>query len=110
MKTFIILALFSLPSFAATFECRYAINLAEVYRSEITIVDGTRNVKIAELGEYEFFMSSFPEGKYELQALNVYEPSRTYATARLSSANPELELVIWKREGIMEGSCVLKSN
>lgn len=110
MKTFIFCSLFALPSFAATFECRYLYNLSEIYSSEVTVADGARDVKIAELGEYEFFMSSFPDGKYEFQALNVYEPSRTYASARMSSANPEINIVIWKREGIMEGSCKLQSN
>lgn len=110
MKTFILLSLFSLPSFSATFECRYLINLDEVYRSEVTIPDGARDVKIAELGEYEFFMSSFPDKKYEFQALNVYEPSRTYAAARITEANRDINIVIWKREAIVEGACSLKSN
>lgn len=110
MKTFILATLVSFSSFAADFDCRYFHNLNEVYSNEVTIADGVKNQVIAEFEEYRFFLSSLADGKYELQALNVIEPSRTYATARLSSANPEIGLVIWKREGIIEATCTLKAH
>jgi hypothetical protein len=108
MKTFIIATLVSFSSFAADFDCRYFQNLNEIYQNEVTIADGAKDQLIADFEEYRFFITSLRDGKYELQALNVTEPSRTYATARLSSENPELGLVIWKREGIIEVKCSLK--
>lgn len=110
MKTFLILIFVSFSSFAADFDCRYFYNLNEVHQNKVTINDGSKDVRIAEFEEYQFFLSSLPHNKYELQALNGIEPSRTYASAILSSANPELGLVIWKRESIIEVKCSLESN
>jgi hypothetical protein len=108
MKTFIFILLFSTSAIAADFECSFHQNLTEIYRS--TVVVNGKDVKIAAFDGYEFFMGQLPEGKYELQALNVYEPSRTYAATRLSTSNPEIELTIWKREAIIEARCTLKAN
>lgn len=110
MKTFFILTFVSFSAIATEFDCRYFYNLEEVYRNKVTINDGQKEMRIAELEEYVFFLSSHPRGKFELQALNRIEPSRTYASAILSSSNPELELVIWKRDGMVEGKCTLQPN
>lgn len=101
-------ALFSMNTFAATFGCSYFWNLDEVYRNEVTIADGAKDIVIGEMEEYRFFITSLTGGKYELQALNENLPSRTYATARVSAESPELGLVIWTREHIMEVKCSLK--
>lgn len=110
MKTFLVLALTSFSALAADFDCRYLQNLNEIYSNRVTIADGAKNVVIADFDEYVFFMSSLGNDKYELQSLNNMEPSRTYATARVNAANPELGLVIWKRESIIEVNCTLSSN
>lgn len=110
MKQIIIPLLFSVSSFAAEFDCSYFYNLNEIYRNDVSISEGSKNLKIGELEEYEFFMSSLGSGKFELQALNVYEPSRSYATAILGQENRELALVIWKRESMVEVACTLKAN
>ena len=93
---------------AADFECSYFQNLSEIHRSTNTV--NGKDVQLAAFEEYEFFMSQLPEGKYELQAYNRFEPSRTYAVTRVSAANPDIELTIWKREAIIEVHCTLKSN
>ncbi len=93
---------------AAEFECSYHQNLTEIYRSTVSV--NGKDVKIAAFDGHEFFMSQLPDGKYELQAYNMYEPSRTYAAARVSITNPEIELTIWKREALIEARCTLKSN
>lgn len=101
---------FSVSSFAADFDCSYFRNLEEIHQNAVTISEGSKDVKIAELDEYSFFLSSLTGGKFELQALNVIEPSRTYATAVLGRENRDLSLVIWKREAIIEVACALKAN
>lgn len=106
MKFAALLSLLSFSAVAADFECRYLQNLSEVYRNEVTVADGSRDQLIADFDEYKFFMTSLPDSKYELQALNNIEPSRTYAVARLTDANAEISLVIWKREAIIEVSCI----
>lgn len=89
---------FSISSFAADFDCSYFRNLEEVYRNDVSVSEGAKDQLIADLEEYKFFMTSLSGGRFELQALNVSEPSRTYATAILGRENRELSLVIWKRE------------
>lgn len=108
MKKIIFLSLLSTSALAADFECSYFQNLQEIHRSQVSVTG--KNVRIATFDQYEFFMSQLPEGRFELQAYNSYEPSRTYAVARLSSANPEIELTIWKREIMIEARCTLKSH
>jgi hypothetical protein len=108
MKTFILLSLLSVSAMAADFECSYYQNLSEIHRSTNSV--NGKDVQIADFDQYEFFLSQLPEGKYELQAYNRYEPSRTYAVARVTAANPEIGLTIWKREAIIEVHCTLKSN
>lgn len=108
MKTIILLSLFSFSALAAEFDCRYLQNLQEIHRSTVSV--SGKDVKIASFEQYEFFMSQLAEGRYELQAYNAYEPSRTYAVAYLSSSQPEIGLTIWKREAIIEASCNLISN
>lgn len=110
MKTFLILALTSFSALAADFNCSYYQNLNEIYSNKVTITDGAKDVVIADFDEYVFFMTSLGNEKYELQALNNIEPSRTYAIARVNAANPELGLVIWKREAIIEVKCALSAN
>lgn len=102
------LALVSFNAFSADFSCRYLWNLEEVYQNNVTIADGAKNVAIAEVEQYTFFITSLSGNKYELQALDNNIPARTYAVARVSSESPELGLVIWNREHIMEVSCSLK--
>ena len=108
MKTAVLLSLLSFSAVAADFECRYLQNLSEVHRNEVSVADGARDQVIADFDEYKFFMTSLPDSKYELQALNSIEPSRTYAIARLADVNSEISLVIWKREAIIEVNCTRK--
>lgn len=110
MKRLLILCLLSFSAVAAEFDCRYSYNLEEISRNKVTINEGQKEMRIAELEEHVFFLSSLPLKKFELQLLNRIEPSRTYASATLSSSNRELELTVWKREGIVEGKCTLQSN
>ena len=111
MKTAALLSFLCLLSFsaiAADFQCRYLQNLSEVYRNDVIVADGARDQVIADFDEYKFFMTSLPDSKYELQAMNSIEPSRTYAVSRLADMNSEISLVIWKREAIIEVSCIRK--
>ncbi len=108
MKYLTLLTFFSLPTFAADFHCRYFWNLQEIHQSDVSIKDGAKDVEIAEVEEYRFFITSLNQERYELQALNSIEPTRTYAVARVTKDSPELGLVIWKREHILEVNCSLK--
>ena len=108
MKTFIALALFSFSALAADFECVYSLNLKEIYRNNVSIADGAKAVVIADFEDYRFFMTSAGDNKYELQALIVSLPTRIYASSRISANNPELDLVFWSRDEILEGKCTLK--
>ncbi len=106
MKTLALLSLLSFSAMAADFECVYSQNLSEVYRNNVTVADGVRNQMIADFDEYKFYMTSLPDSKYELQFLNSIEPSRSYAVAKLPSAGSDISLVIWKREAIIEVTCI----
>ncbi len=106
MKTFILLTLLSASALAAEFECSFHQNLSEIYRTTVAV--NGKDVKIAAFDGYEFFLSELPDHKYELQAYNMYEPSRTYAAAILSPSHTEIELTIWKREIMLDARCSLK--
>lgn len=109
MKKLIPVALFllSFGASAASFDCRYFLNLEEIHRNAPVIADGAKNVEIAELGDYTYFITSLGDSKFELQALNSPAETRTYAVSQLGAGNPELGLVIWKRDGIAEVRCSL---
>lgn len=110
MKLAIILSVFFCTSaFAATkdIRCVTTFNSDSHFEVNIKLNDGQRNQKFADFDGYEFFLSALKDDMVELQIYNPYDPSRSYASAKLVDQN-YLELVIWKRDSILETRCQLK--
>jgi hypothetical protein len=86
-------------------KCVATYNADKVLEKELTLATGARSLSFGEAEGFEFFLTHSGESTVELQALNIDEPSRTYATAKLTDATSFVELSIWKREFIMEVRC-----
>ena len=111
MKALIAISLLSLSLSAVArdirISCAVSHNTQLVYENEISVPQNAKNISIANFDLFEMFMTSLPDGRYELQMLNSMEPSRTYATGALTSASPTLELSVWTREFLLETKCKL---
>lgn len=109
MKTITLIAvsLISLSSFATTLKCEAYYNLNPVFSAKVDVSDREQNVRFGDYEEYEFFVSDKGNNVFELQALHVIEPSRSYSTAKLTKDSPSMTLTIWKRESILDLTCSL---
>lgn len=85
--------------------CVASFNSEKVLESTFTLSPKERNKSFGEIDGFEFLVSENSENVIELQAYNMMEPSRSYATANLSQASSFVELSIWKREFLMEVKC-----
>lgn len=88
-------------------KCVATYNADKVLETEVKLTTGVRSLSFGEAEGFEFFLTHKGSNTVELQALNIYEPSRSYATAQLIDANSYVELSIWKREYIMEVRCTV---
>jgi hypothetical protein len=100
-------ALASMNSFAheTKLQCKATYNMDTVLETEVTLGHAERNKSFGEYEGFQFFLSDNGSGIVELQSLNIYEPSRSYATAKISEAGSFVELSIWTREYILEVRC-----
>lgn len=100
-------ALISFQAFAKDIDlrCTALINTQLILDRNIKLVSGTRGMFIGKAAGLDFFLTHSGENTVELQALNAYEPSRTYATANISEAGSFVDLSIWKREYVLEARC-----
>ena len=108
MKTTLalLLALGSFSAFAETkLQCKATYNLDTVLETEVTLNNSERNKSFGEYEGFQFFLSDNGNNIVELQMLNIYEPSRSYATAKISEAGSFVELSIWNREFLLEVRC-----
>lgn len=110
LKSLIVLsALVSSQAFAKdlNLKCIATYNADKVLEKEVTLATGARSLSFGGVEGFEFFLTHSGENTVELQALNSDEPSRSYATAKLTDAASFVELSIWKREFIMEVRCTV---
>jgi hypothetical protein len=108
LKSLIILcALLSSQAFAKDFKlkCIATYNADKVLETELTLATGARSTSFGGAEGFEFFLTHSGENTVELQALNIDEPSRSYATAKLTDTESFVQLSIWKREFILEVRC-----
>lgn len=85
--------------------CTASYNSEKVLETSFTLNPKERNKSFGEIEGFEFLVSENSDDVIELQAYNMYEPSRSYATANLSQPSSFVELSIWKREFLMEVKC-----
>ena len=85
--------------------CVATYNSTKVLETSFTLNPKERNKSFGEIEGFEFLVSENSTEVIELQAYNMYEPSRSYATANLSQPSSFVELSIWKREFLMEVKC-----
>lgn len=86
------------------FRCEATYNLQQAFVADIKVPEGKKDVLFATLGQFEFYLSSKPNNIVELQIYDAYEPSRTYASANMTSTH-FVELAIWKRDFLIEVRC-----
>ena len=87
-------------------KCVATYNADKVLETEVKLdTTSTASLSFGEAEGFQFFLTNTKEGAVELQALNIYEPSRTYATAKLKEVGSYVELSIWNRAFIMEVRC-----
>lgn len=111
LKSLLILSvILSFQAFAndLKLKCVATYNSDKVLEKELTLATGVRRLSFGEAEGFEFFLTHSGEATVELQALNIDEPSRSYATAKLTDISSFVELSIWKREFIMEVRCTVQ--
>ena len=101
--------LVSTMSFAKEYKlsCEARHNYDLVVQTEVTLGEKERNKSFGVFNEFEFFLSSNGNDIIELQTLNNYDPSRSYATAKMTEAGSIVELSIWRRDFLLEVRCTL---
>ena len=96
---------FSAQATGHNLTCVASYNSEKVLETSFTLNPKERNKSFGEIEGFEFLVSENSAEVIELQAYNIYEPSRSYATANLSKPSSFVELSIWKREFLMEVRC-----
>ena len=109
MKRFLALALISTSVFAAEQKllCKGTHNYELVMENVVSLSSGQKNLEVGTVANFEVLVSSLENQSVELQAFNPIDPSRTYSTAVLRSANDEVKLSVWTREFLVEIECKL---
>lgn len=109
MKLVLILGLLiSAQAFAKDLKvkCVGSHNYDQMFSVELKLNEGQSNVSFAKSEQFEFFLTTKADSVVELQVLDSFEPSRSYATAKLSESS-FVELAIWKRDFLIETRCSL---
>lgn len=102
---FALVASFSSYAGPMNLACTVSFNADKVLETSVTLNPKERNKSFGEIDGFEFFLSENNDSTIELQALNVMEPSRSYATAKLSEISSFVDLSIWTREFLLEVRC-----
>lgn len=105
--TLILSSLISLQAFAKdiNLKCSATYNAQRVFEKDVTLLSNTRGIFFGQTSDFDLFLTSTSEDTVELQALNPFEPSRTFATAKLTEPGTFVELSIWKRDFLIEVRC-----
>ncbi|MFP5384778.1 MAG: hypothetical protein ACLGHN_01780 [Bacteriovoracia bacterium] len=109
LKPGIILGLLVTTSqvFAASMEvsCEVKNSLDPVFQQKLVLEESDKNKLIGDFNEFSFYLTSKGNEVVELQTLNRYEPTRSYATGALREKDDFVDLAIWKRDYLMEVRC-----
>lgn len=90
---------------ATTFNCTVKYNYETVFTVKFEL-ENSKSKKFGSFEEYEFTLKDTGKN-FELELYNSLEPSRTYAVGDLTKS-PDLGLIIWNREKLMEVNCQKK--
>ena len=106
----LIICLMATHTMAASLKlnCQLKHNYQNKLETSIDLRDMEKNQSLGTYEQFEFIVSSMGGQKIELQLLDHSEPSRSYASGFISSTNQKLELIIWKRDYLVEANCSLK--
>jgi hypothetical protein len=109
--------IFLLATILATFEsfasrdlnlkCTAIHNLDKVLETEVILKPTDKDITFGEYEDFKFIISSKGENTIEVQSLNILEPSRSYATGKLTLPGSFVELSIWNRAYILDVRCTL---
>jgi hypothetical protein len=86
-------------------KCQASYNTDVILETEVSLKKGEQNKLFGELAGLQFFLSDKGNNSIEVQAVNNYEPSRNYASAKFVDPSSFLELSIWKRDYLLEVRC-----
>ena len=106
MKFLTLASLFFVSSAFAqnqNFQCKATYNLETVVDEKVSL-----EKSVVTFGSYEafkFHLQKKADGRIELQASNMDEPSRSYATATMNKAGDNVELSVWTNFYMMEVRC-----
>lgn len=89
---------------STTFDCKLAYSNLDTRKFNVHVSSEQRNLLLDSIEEYKLYISSFGSDEFELQALDLMNSSRTYSAAKVQTGE-KLELIVWKREALMELSC-----
>lgn len=90
---------------AQTFNCKATYNLEPIFDKKVNLEKEPITFGSAEA--FHFHLQKKVDGRIELQASNMEEPSRSYATAVIEKAGDNVELSVWTNFYLMEVSCTL---
>ena len=90
---------------AQTFQCKATYNLETAFDRKINLEDTP--ITFGEAEAFNFHLQRKDDGRIELQASNMEEPSRSYATALIKNPGDNVELSVWTNFYIIEARCTL---
>jgi hypothetical protein len=103
-----ILATFKLwASSELVLKCTAIHNLDKVVETEVNLKPTDREKTFGKYEEFKFIISSKGDQTVEIQSLNLIEPSRSYATGKLTHLGDFVELSVWNRDYILDVRCTL---
>ncbi len=73
----------------------------------VVLEESDKNKLVGDFNEFSFYLTSKGNNVVELQTLNRYEPTRSYATSVLRAKNDFIDLAILERDYLMEVRCSL---
>jgi|SRR5690606_399278 len=105
----LVTALFLLTSVAfaeaQTFHCKATYNLETALDEKVNLE--SKPVTFGSAEAFNFHLQKKADGRIELQASNMEEPSRSYATASMKNPGDNVELSVWTNFYVMEVRCTL---
>jgi hypothetical protein len=103
----IILLLSPLMAYSQEFKlnCQARYNAQKVMETVLTLNENERHKTIGEFNDLIFIISAKENDHIELQSYSFQEPSRSYATGKLSEKSSFIELALWKKDSLLEVRC-----
>lgn len=92
-------------TFGQVFHCTGTYNSDSKLDKKVEL--GSQMTTFGALDAFNFHLQRKADGRIELQASNMEEPSRSYATASIKNPGDNVELSIWTKYYLMEVRCAL---